>query len=58
MLISYLQKSEAIGIDLMSIVNSPGSKSDLLLNEGDVIIVPKKLETVKIKRRACYIQQQ
>ena len=44
-----ISKSEAIGIDLESIINSPGSKSDLLLKEGDVIIVPKKLETVRLR---------
>ena len=49
-----ISKSEAIGIDLMSIVNSPGSKSDLLLKEGDVIIVPKKLETVRLRGELLY----
>ena len=49
-----ISKSEAIGIDLMSIVNSPRSKSDLLLKEGDVIIVPKKLETVRLRGELLY----
>ena len=49
-----ISKSEAIGIDLMSIVNFPGSKSDLLLKEGDVIIVPKKLETVRLRGELLY----
>jgi len=49
-----ISKSEAIGIDLMSIVNSPGSNSDLLLKEGDVIIVPKKLETVRLRGELLY----
>jgi len=49
-----ISKSEAIGIDLMSIVNSPGSKSDLLLKEGDVIIVPKKLETIRLRGELLY----
>ena len=49
-----ISKSEAIGIDLMSIVNSSGSKSDLLLKEGDVIIVPKKLETVRLRGELLY----
>ena len=47
-------KSEAIGIDLESIIKSPGSKSDLLLKEGDVIIVPKKLETVRLRGELLY----
>ncbi|MDC6480811.1 SLBB domain-containing protein [Flavobacteriaceae bacterium] len=49
-----ISKSEAIGIDLTSIVNSPRSKSDLLLKEGDVIIVPKKLETVRLRGELLY----
>ena len=49
-----ISKSEAIGIDLESIINSPGSKSDLLLKEGDVIIVPKKLETVRLRGELLY----
>ena len=49
-----ISKSEAIGIDLMSIVESPGSKSDLLLKEGDVIIVPKKLETIRLRGELLY----
>ena len=49
-----ISKSEAIGIDLESIVASPGSKSDLLIKEGDVIIVPKKLETVRLRGELLY----
>jgi protein involved in polysaccharide export with SLBB domain len=49
-----ISKSESIGIDLTSIVNSPRSKSDLLLKEGDVIIVPKKLETVRLRGELLY----
>ena len=49
-----ISKSEAIGIDLESIIKFPGSKSDLLLKEGDVIIVPKKLETVRLRGELLY----
>ena len=49
-----ISNSEAIGIDLESIVKSPDSKSDLLLKEGDVIIVPKKLETVRLRGELLY----
>ena len=49
-----IAKSEAIGIDLQSIIKSPGSKSDMLLREGDVIIVPKKLETVRLRGELLY----
>ena len=49
-----ISKSEAIGIDLEAIINSPKSKSDLLLKEGDVIVVPKKLETVRLRGELLY----
>lgn len=53
---SYLfsNKYESIGIDLMDIVKSSGSKSDLLLFEGDIIVVPKKMETVKLRGELLY----
>jgi protein involved in polysaccharide export with SLBB domain len=37
-----------IGINLDRILANPGSKYDLLLNEGDVIKVPKELQTVRL----------
>ena len=49
-----ISKSEAIGIDLEAIIQSPKSKSDLLLKEGDVIVVPKKLETVRLRGELLY----
>jgi protein involved in polysaccharide export with SLBB domain len=49
-----ISKSEAIGIDLEEIIRSPKSKSDLLLKEGDVIVVPKKLETVRLRGELLY----
>ena len=47
-------KSEAIGIDLESIIESPGSKSDLLLKEGDIIIISRKMETVRLRGELLY----
>ena len=49
-----VSESEAIGIDLESIIDSPGSKSDLLVKEGDIIIVPKKIETVRLRGELLY----
>ena len=49
-----ISKSEAIGIDLEEIIRSPKSKSDLLLKEGDVIVVPKKVETVRLRGELLY----
>jgi protein involved in polysaccharide export with SLBB domain len=42
-------KQEAIGIDLRRILDRPGSSEDILLQEGDVLRIPKRLETVRIQ---------
>ncbi len=39
---------QAIGINLSKIVESPGSKFDLLLQENDRLIIPKELQTVRL----------
>jgi len=41
-------KNNYVGIDLPQILKNPGQNDDLLLEEGDVIRVPKQLQTVKI----------
>ncbi|WP_343700855.1 SLBB domain-containing protein [Chitinophaga sp.] len=45
---SIIQKEQLLGINLVAIMKSPGSKYDLLLEEGDIIKIPKKLETVQL----------
>ena len=40
--------SDLVGIDLVNILKKPKSKYDLLLEDGDVINVPKQLQTVKV----------
>jgi protein involved in polysaccharide export with SLBB domain len=40
--------SDLVGIDLVNILKKPKSRYDLLLEDGDVISVPKQLQTVKI----------
>ncbi|WP_442589159.1 SLBB domain-containing protein [Pedobacter sp. AW31-3R] len=40
--------SDLVGIDLIRILKKPGSRADLLLEDGDVIRVPKQLQTVRI----------
>ena len=47
-------KSESIGINLEDIIKSPGKKSDLLIEEGDIIVIPKKLETVRLRGELLY----
>jgi protein involved in polysaccharide export with SLBB domain len=42
-------KQEAIGIDLRRILARPGSSEDILLQEGDLLRIPKRLETVRIQ---------
>lgn len=38
----------AVGIQLEKILNRPGSNSDLIMEAGDTISIPKKLQTVKV----------
>lgn len=49
-----LKQAEAIGIDLAKIIETPGSVDDLLLEEGDVLIIPKKVETVRLRGKLLY----
>lgn len=42
-------KPESIGINLKKIITSPGSSEDILLQEGDILRIPKLLETVRIQ---------
>lgn len=41
--------SDYVGIELHRIVNKPGSKFDLLMEDGDIITVPRELQTVSVK---------
>ncbi|WP_069660405.1 SLBB domain-containing protein [Arcticibacter eurypsychrophilus] len=43
-----LLESDLVGINLKKILDRPLSRFDLLLEDGDVIRVPKQLQTVKI----------
>ncbi len=43
-----LKEQDFVGIDLEYILNHPGSEEDLLLLEGDVIQIPKELQTVRM----------
>ncbi|MGF7214290.1 protein involved in polysaccharide export with SLBB domain [Spirosoma lacussanchae] len=42
-------KPESIGINLKKIMERPGSSEDILVQEGDVLRIPKLLETVRIQ---------
>lgn len=43
-----LVQSDLVGINLVKILNKPLSRHDLIVEEGDVIRVPKQLQTVKV----------
>ena len=43
-----LLQSDLVGIDLQRILNKPLSKVDLIVEDGDVIRVPRQLQTVKV----------
>ncbi|WP_339923271.1 SLBB domain-containing protein [uncultured Cyclobacterium sp.] len=45
---------ELIGIDLGKILSQPGSKYDLILQDGDVISIPKELQTVRMRGEVLY----
>ncbi len=45
---------ESIGIQLEEILKSPGSKFDLILKEGDVISIPRELQTVRVRGEVLY----
>jgi protein involved in polysaccharide export with SLBB domain len=49
-----LRKKEMIGIDLEKIIAEPGSKYDLILEEGDVLTIPKELQTVRMRGEVLY----
>ncbi|QIP12998.1 ligand-binding protein [Spirosoma aureum] len=42
-------KPESIGINLKKILAKPGSSEDILVQEGDILRIPKILETVRIQ---------
>jgi len=47
-------KEESIGIKLKNILKSPGSFEDLIVQEGDIIRIPKRLETVQVTGSVLY----
>nr|WP_295931057.1 SLBB domain-containing protein [uncultured Dyadobacter sp.] len=47
-------KEEKIGIVLKNILKNPGSFEDLVVQEGDIIRIPKRLETVQVAGSVLY----
>ncbi len=46
--------NEYIGVDLKKILKKPNSKIDLILQEGDVLRVPKEQQTVKVRGEVLF----
>jgi protein involved in polysaccharide export with SLBB domain len=47
-------REESIGINLDKILANPGSLEDLILQDGDLIIIPKTLQTVRVQGEVLY----
>lgn len=47
-------REESIDIDLAAILKNPGSVGDLTLQDGDLIKVPKLLETIRVQGEVLY----
>ncbi len=53
-LATTLDREQSIGINLEEILSNPGSKNDLLLQDGDRLEIPKRLETVRLSGALLY----
>ncbi|MEQ9402627.1 MAG: SLBB domain-containing protein [Cyclobacteriaceae bacterium] len=49
-----LVEQEGIGIELDEILKNPESKHDLILRDGDLLSVPKQLQTVRVQGEVLY----
>jgi protein involved in polysaccharide export with SLBB domain len=47
-------KKSSIGINLLKIMQNPGSNEDMILQDGDIIQIPKRLETVRVQGEVLY----
>ncbi|WP_439488424.1 SLBB domain-containing protein [Algoriphagus sp.] len=43
-----MKKQDYVGIDLVKIMENPGGEDDLILMEGDILRIPKELQTVRM----------
>lgn len=49
-----IKETEAIAIDLEAILANPGSKYDLIVEEGDILSIPRQLQTVRLRGDVIY----
>lgn len=47
-------REQTIGIDLVKIMAQPGNKYDMFVQEGDVLKIPKQLQTVRLSGALMY----
>ncbi|MGI4749979.1 MAG: SLBB domain-containing protein [Janthinobacterium lividum] len=47
-------RNNYVGINLFKILNTPGSKIDLLLEDGDVLRIPKQQQIVRVNGEVLY----
>ena len=48
------ERKEAIGIDMEEIIKNPHSKYDITLQDGDSLLIPKELQTVRLSGAFLY----
>ena len=48
------EETESIAVDLEEAIRKPGSTADLILEEGDIISIPRKQETMRVRGRVLY----
>lgn len=49
-----IRETESIALDMQAILAEPGGTEDLVLEEGDIINIPKELETIRLRGRVLY----
>lgn len=49
-----IRETEAIAIDMNAVLSNPGSRFDLILEEGDIITIPRQLQTVRLRGDVIY----
>ena len=47
-------RNNFVGIDLRKILQNPGTKEDLIVESGDVLVIPKQLQTVKVNGEVLF----
>ncbi|MGF7038575.1 SLBB domain-containing protein [Mucilaginibacter lappiensis] len=52
--VDTVMRNNFVGIDLPQILKAPGSKNDLLLEDGDVLRVPKQQQIVRVNGQVLY----